>query len=257
MLSVEDIQTLFTSIGRSMFPLASVDDAAALLEAAAAVPQHVPRRGMHLCNMLNRFGSALASRAHFGIEAIASTLAAQPAAARVMHNLPAAEGLILLTQRYQCIVDAGWVQRRPCHRKPLCVTADDTADFVHYDWSRSGPAASKAVRSCAALHFFSYAAGGDLLELGSIQPYPECMGERYIHFNVLFGCWRLSDAGIVLPASPLSSIEGVYFTMEKYSNQLTLISNSSSCARGERTTNRIAGFARLVSLATAIFWVSC
>jgi len=199
MLSVEDIQTLFTSIGRSMFPLASVDDAAALLEAAAAVPQHVPRRGMHLCNMLNRFGSALASRAHFGIEAIASTLAAQPAAARVMHNLPAAEGLILLTQRDQCIVDAGWVQRRPCHRKPLCVTADDTADFVHYDWSRSGPAASKAVRSCAALHFFSYAAGGDLLELGSIQPYPECMGERYIHFNVLFGCWRLSDAGIVLP----------------------------------------------------------
>ena len=131
MTSLADIERSYVSAGRALYPLQSVEDAAALLRAAAAVPAHAPSRSRRIVDKLQAVGSALAGRASemlLNIDGVLAGMQSRPSVERLVNELP-------------------------------------------------------PTTSCTALHYFSYAAGGTLLEGSSIQPYPDCTRARYIHFT--------------------------------------------------------------------------
>ena len=75
MTSLADIERSYVSAGRALYPLQSVEDAAALLRAAAAVPAHAPSRSRRIVDKLHAVGSALAGRASEMLLNIDSVLA--------------------------------------------------------------------------------------------------------------------------------------------------------------------------------------
>ena len=117
--------------------------------------------------MLIRCGSALAERAQFGLEVLSNALLSQPAASRVMNKLPAADGLTLLTQRDHCVV-------KGCKGELVIANHSATQQMTEPTvYTKTGVVRARLLQkrctSCTALHYFSYAAGGTLLEGSSIQ----------------------------------------------------------------------------------------
>ena len=101
MTSLADIERSYVSAGRALYPLQSVDDAAALLRAAAAVPAHAPSRSRHIVDKLQAVGSALAGRASQMLLNIGSVLAemqSRPSVERLVNELPPTNGIVLHTQ---------------------------------------------------------------------------------------------------------------------------------------------------------------
>ena len=300
MTSLADIERSYVSAGRALYPLQSVDDAAALLRAAAAVPAHAPSRSRRIVDKLHAVGSALAGRASemlLNIDSVLAGMQSRPSVERLVNELPPTNGIVLLTQREECAVSGCDGELRLAHHATN-VQADHPTVYTTSGVVRAELILKRCSR-CRAIHYLSYAAGGDLLDEKAIQTYPGCISARYIQFTpstiwetklldnygynllhahvsarsfsriyassqhiTLPSSWRqrlhhawyareflrrLSDAGIPLPAAPLSSIEGVDVTVERYFDQLTAIfvrtwgNGHTSCCRSPSTCKNELG----------------
>ena len=170
-------------IGEKLYPVSSLDDAAALLEAAAAVPSHIPGRARRVLERLKccvpkpRLGEGC----ELDLEPLLETLSSQPAATRVVSSLPPAEGMVLLTTRTVCVCCNG--DLKLAFNKGKDPLSTSPAVYTKASGPLKGKLLYKQCTVCTAKHYYSYATEGARLEAGAIQMYPECLDAPYIHFT--------------------------------------------------------------------------
>jgi hypothetical protein len=180
-LSADERMALMEQGGRDMYPVNSLDDAAALIEATAAVPAHVPSAVGRIAERLREKGSALAGSAILTLEPLVARLRSQPRARHLMEKLPPADGLVLITDRETCAVAGCHGTLFPASHKssercayPAVYTKTGVVQAKHL---------SKRCDCCNATHYLSYATGGVRLAKDDLQPYEGCTAARFVHFT--------------------------------------------------------------------------
>ena len=122
MRTQDDIDAAHLEAGRALHPLSSIDEAAMLFEAAAAIPHAAPNRADRvLTRMRRKLSSAFAATA-LGIGNLLSKIDRSPAVTKFVERLPPGDGLVLVTARETCVVCPGKL-------KPPARGAVDTSLF--------------------------------------------------------------------------------------------------------------------------------
>ena len=94
----------YTSAGLVLHPAKSIDEAACLIESAAAVPAHIPSRGEYIKQRLHAVGSSLASAPALALQMLAERVGLTKPALAIVSSLPPSNGIVFLTDRERCVV---------------------------------------------------------------------------------------------------------------------------------------------------------
>ena len=173
------MQQLLQSIGATLYPLTTADDAADLMEAAARVPIATPRRSVRIVQFLS--SSLRMARATAYEIAEFFTRSEQEGPRRfeeVASLIPPGDGQILVTDRTTCIVCDGPLEEATGHHgrvysaSPKLFSQDGVVSSTLL-WLRCS--------KCKCQHYLSYAVGGDLLPEGTARVYPGWAEAKYTH----------------------------------------------------------------------------
>ena len=171
MSAVDAMKELYAAIGARLFPLKSVDDALDLMEAAVAVPEHLPSRGDRIRQRLANLGSRLGASAASTLEQLAATVGATETAARIMKVQPPANGLVLMTERERCVVQA-------CGGELVVASRSASIHSCHPQlYTKTGVVEGvelvlKRCTKCNALHYLSYASPPAASLVTRVRPAP-------------------------------------------------------------------------------------
>ena len=182
MAGVDAIRAGYASAGQELYPVRSMDEALSLMEAGLAVPAHVPDRGDRIKARLHSLGSTLARGAASSLASLADKIGMSATAQHILASQPPPDNVVLLTEREVCVVPG-------CHGHLIVASnggsRTQAAHPILYTQSgvKKAELLEKRCCNCSALHYFSYATGGNLLSRGFLQPYSDCVSQRYIHFT--------------------------------------------------------------------------
>ena len=173
------MQQVLQSIGATLYPLTTANDAADLMEAAARVPIATPRRSMRIVQFLssslhNARATAYELAEFFSRSEQEGPLRFEEVAALI----PPGDGQILVTDRTTCIVCDGPLEEatndhgKHYSASPKLFTQDGVVSSTLL-WLRCS--------KCKCKHYLSYAVGGDLLPEGTARVYPGWAAAKYTH----------------------------------------------------------------------------